>query len=71
MTPDSKRSDGALLEAFVTRSDENAFRQLVDRYLDMVSGVALRRTGDHRLAEEIAQNIFIVLARKAPGLLGR
>ena len=64
MIPDSKNSDGALLEAFVKRGDEDAFRQVVDRYLDMVSGVALRRTGDERFAEEIAQNVFIALGQE-------
>ncbi len=71
MKPNFTNNDGALLEAFVKQNDEEAFRQLVDRYLDMVSGVAWRRTGDDRLAEEISQNVFIALANKAPRLLSR
>ena len=31
-------------------------------------GVALRRSGDHGLAEETAQNVFTILARKAAAL---
>ncbi len=70
MRPNST-SDGALLDAFVNEGDEDAFRRLVVRYLNMVSGVAFRRTGSAPLAEEITQNVFIALAKKASRLRGR
>ena len=62
---DNHDSDSFLLEKFRESRDEAAFRQLVDRYLGMVFGVALRRTGDRGGAEEIAQNTFAVLAKRA------
>lgn len=58
-------TDAELLNRFNATGDEDAFRVLVDKYLGLVFGVALRRTGQHSHAEEIAQNVFIVLAKKA------
>lgn len=60
-----------LLTAYVTHRSEAAFRGLVERELDLVYGVALRRTGgDEGMAREIAQVVFIDLARKADTLPG-
>src|SRR5690348_4978051 len=50
------------------RGDEQAFETLVEKYFRMVYTVAARQTGDPHLAEEIAQSVFIILSRKAPGL---
>ncbi len=59
----------ALLHTYVTGHSEAAFRELVERQLDLVYGTALRRTGgDHGMAREIAQVVFIDLARKAAAL---
>jgi RNA polymerase sigma factor (sigma-70 family) len=59
----------ALLQTYVTGHSEAAFRELVERQLDLVYGTALRRTGgDHGMAREIAQVVFIDLARKAAAL---
>ena len=41
---------------------------LVERHIDLVHGVALRRTANPHAAEEITQAVFIVLARKAASL---
>lgn len=57
--------DEALLQEFTRTRSEKALRQLVDRYLPLVMGVALRRTGNRQLAEEIAQDVFAVFARRA------
>jgi RNA polymerase sigma factor (sigma-70 family) len=57
--------DLELLQKYVRHYDEDAFSVLVRRYLGLVYSAALRRVGDHHLAEEIAQAVFIVLARKA------
>ena len=54
-----------LLQAYVTDHSEEAFRQLVERHLDMVYHTALRRTGDPSLSEDVSQVVFTVLARKA------
>lgn len=61
--------DAELLQKFADpgskSSSEAAFRMLVERYAGLVFSIALRRVGDPQLAEEIAQNVFTVLARKA------
>ncbi len=48
-----------------------AFRELVDRYAGLVFSIAERRVGNRELAEEITQNVFTVLARKATQLQPR
>ncbi len=58
-------SDSSLIREFLEGGREAPFRQLVERYQDMVFSTALRRTGDAGLAEEIAQDVFLVLAARA------
>jgi RNA polymerase sigma factor (sigma-70 family) len=60
--------DHTLLSRFAKAKDERAFTELVRRHLDMVHGVCLRRTGNRPLAEELVQNVFASLARKAGSL---
>ncbi|HYE33011.1 MAG TPA: sigma-70 family RNA polymerase sigma factor [Methylomirabilota bacterium] len=60
-------ADDALTTAY-SRGSEEAFNALVRRHVDMVFATAVRQVGDHGLAEEVTQNVFIALARKAPGL---
>ncbi len=60
--------DHTLLCRFAKSKDERAFTELVRRHLDMVYGVCLRRTGNRQLAEELVQNVFATLARKAGSL---
>ncbi len=57
--------DFELLQAFVRVGDQPALAQLIRRHLDLVFGTALRKVGDAGAAEEIAQNVFAALARKA------
>jgi RNA polymerase sigma factor (sigma-70 family) len=61
-------TDRELLHAFAARGDEAAFAEVVRRWGSLVYGVALRRTGDHGIAEEAAQNVLITLARRAAKL---
>ena len=63
-----KREDSELLRRFSETGNQAAFRALVERYTGMVYGVAFRRTGDAHLSEEITQNVFLILARRADGL---
>src|SRR5213594_3442106 len=63
-------ADGELVTAYAMRGSENAFRALVTRHVNLVYATALRQVGDAALAEEITQNVFIALARKAPRLAG-
>ena len=60
--------DVQLLREFAERNSEAAFRTLVERHAGMVHGTALRLVRDAAVAEEIAQAVFILLARKAPNL---
>src|SRR2546423_10955253 len=68
MTPVSL--DRELVTAYAARGSETAFRALVTRHVPLVYATALRQVGDAGLAEEITQNVFIALARKAPRLAG-
>jgi RNA polymerase sigma factor (sigma-70 family) len=59
--------DWQLLQSYVERDSDTAFRTLVNRYANLVYSVALRRVENTQLAEEVAQAVFILLARKARG----
>src|SRR4051812_21046146 len=58
----------ALLREYAQSNSEQAFTALVSQYVSLVYSVALRQVHDAHLAEEIAQTVFIVLARKAKSL---
>ena len=60
--------DMALVREFAASHSEPAFATLVQRHLGLVHSAALRQVGDAHLAEEIAQAVFLILARKAPSL---
>jgi RNA polymerase sigma factor (sigma-70 family) len=60
-----RQSDFERLRAFSRAGDQNAFRELVRSHLNLVFSTALRNTGDAGAAEEIAQNVFSALARRA------
>src|SRR5438874_10600784 len=62
--------DCELVTDYAARGSEAAFRALVTRHVHLVYATALRQVGDAGLAEEITQNVFIALARKAPRLAG-
>jgi RNA polymerase sigma factor (sigma-70 family) len=56
--------DSALLRQFAETQSDEAFAELVSRYINLVYSVALRQVGNPYHAEEIAQAVFIILARK-------
>ncbi|MSU23121.1 MAG: sigma-70 family RNA polymerase sigma factor [Opitutus sp.] len=61
--------DPELLRCYAERRDESAFTELVRRYLNLVYFAALRQVGgDAHRAEDVAQNVFTLLARKASSL---
>ena len=60
-----RQSDFALLREFARDGRQTAFTALARRHLDLVYATALRKAGDAGGAEEIAQNVFSALARKA------
>jgi hypothetical protein len=55
-----------LLADYVTRGSQEAFRELVARYVNLVYSTALRLVaGDTHRAQDIAQTVFANLARNA------
>jgi RNA polymerase sigma factor (sigma-70 family) len=63
--------DIELLRQYAREGSEDAFEALVARHLNLVYSAALRKTGSPDAAEEIAQAVFIILARKAGRLPDR
>jgi uncharacterized protein (TIGR03435 family) len=64
----TERDDIALLHEFAAAGSETAFAALVERHVNLVYSTALRRTGNPHAAQEIAQAVFIILARKSKSL---
>jgi RNA polymerase sigma factor (sigma-70 family) len=61
--------DEQLLHAYARERSESAFGELVARHIDFVYSTALRVVnGDSHLAQDVAQTVFIDLARKAGSL---
>jgi RNA polymerase sigma factor (sigma-70 family) len=59
------RTDFELLRDFIQRGDQRAFAEVARRHLGLVYATALRKTEDEGAAEEVAQNVFAALAKKA------
>ncbi len=59
--------DWSLLIEYVKNGSEAAFEQIVRRYTSLVYSSAVRRAGQE-YADDVAQAVFIVLARKASSL---
>ena len=64
-------SDQKLLKDYAGRRDEAAFTELVRRHASLVFSAALRMVGDSHLAEDVAQGVFVALARSADQLRER
>jgi RNA polymerase sigma factor (sigma-70 family) len=63
-------TDSQLLEAYARDGSERAFRELVERHINLVHSAALREArGNVSLAEDITQAIFTELARRAARLV--
>jgi RNA polymerase sigma factor (sigma-70 family) len=60
--------DSELLREFARTGSEPVFTALVERYIGLVYSAARRQVNDSQYAEDIAQTVFIVLARKADSL---
>jgi len=60
-----RRQDFEQLQRFTRAGEQSAFADVVRRHLDLVFGTALRKVDEHGAAQEIAQNVFADLARKA------
>ncbi|HVY68675.1 MAG TPA: sigma-70 family RNA polymerase sigma factor, partial [Verrucomicrobiae bacterium] len=65
------KTDQELLRDYVERGQESSFQALVERHVNLVYAATLRQIRDAALAEEIVQNVFLALARKAAFLDGK
>ena len=65
------KSDAQLLREYVTCGVDVAFTELVQRHTNLVYSAALRQVGSPEAAAEIAQNVFLGLARGAQALMPR
>ncbi len=67
--PSAEGEPAELLKQFLESGrSEQAFAALVRRCSGLVYASALRRTGNVQTAEEVTQNVFAILARKASSL---
>jgi RNA polymerase sigma factor (sigma-70 family) len=64
--------DAELLRRYTEDKSEGAFAELVQRHLGLVYACALRRVGgDQQLAEDVTQQVFTDVARRATTLVRR
>src|SRR5215216_2013630 len=61
--------DRELLRRYTDDASEEAFRELVQRRIGLVFATALRVLGDAHSADEVAQVVFVAMARKARTLV--
>src|SRR5215207_7480982 len=62
----SQMDDWELLERYRHERSQSAFAELVARHAGLVYGVCRRRVRDEHLAEDMAQAVFLLLARRPP-----
>jgi RNA polymerase sigma factor (sigma-70 family) len=65
---ETHKSDRDLIRLYAEQKSEAAFAALGRRYATLVYSVCLGEVGESALAEDAAQGVFLLLARKAPTL---
>ncbi len=66
----TQRAEAELLAEFTSQRSEPAFAELVRRHAPLVLGVCRRVLDDEHAAQDVAQAVFLALARKAHRLSG-
>lgn len=65
MNTDRNKTDNELIAQFIANKDKNAFALLVEKHQSSIRQFLRRLTaGDHQLADDIAQETFILMFRK-------
>jgi RNA polymerase sigma factor (sigma-70 family) len=65
-----REDDADLLRRYTQECAQDAFTELVRRNMDAVYSAALRRVGgDTHLAQDVAQEVFVILARRTSELV--
>jgi len=59
-----KVSDERLVGLYVNNHDEEACNHIVKRYKDIITGFAMKLSGNSHNAEEIKQDVFLILVTK-------
>ncbi|MDB6058667.1 MAG: hypothetical protein JWO95_2511 [Verrucomicrobiales bacterium] len=65
----SELNDPELLAKYASHHSEQAFSELVERYIALVYSAALRQVRNPHTAEDVTQAVFTILAEKAPTLI--
>lgn len=60
----NEASDEALVSLYVNNQDEEAFNQIVQRYNEIITGFAIKLIRNPEDAEEIKQDVFLILVTK-------
>ena len=63
------QSDRQLIECYIATGKEDVFCKLVFKYVGLASNSAMRITQQRELTQEIVQDVFTLLAQKAPSLI--
>ena len=61
-------TDHELLQTYAAKGSQAAFAELVDRHLPLVWSAARRQMRDEHLTQDVAQQVFTLLAQKAATL---
>ncbi|MCB1100372.1 MAG: sigma-70 family RNA polymerase sigma factor [Verrucomicrobiae bacterium] len=61
-------NDQELIQRYSSTKDAAAFGEIVARHAGLVLSVAIRKTGNRELGEDVAQQVFVILSRKAAQL---
>ena len=59
-----KNDDVELIHRILNNGEESAFAELVDKYHKPVHALAWRKIGDFHIAEDITQDVFLLIYQR-------